>query len=207
MNTLKTTVTILALTTLGACNEYTAEMCTRANRADVPGLEGSHKMNTYLGESSGFNVDSAKFEVKRVDVGRYTLGGDERVRREMVAYEVSQLFSTCQVGGRFIGEWYRDDVKTYFAEAIHVTDKVYETNSLAFSKDELDAGGIPYKIIERKDEHPEGGLGLIRMRHAMAGQRDEDTYKVLVVDTAALSDATTAGAYLRNMTIMFRYFH
>ncbi|MBI4042713.1 MAG: hypothetical protein HY391_04465 [Deltaproteobacteria bacterium] len=85
----------VALLLLMGCNEYKVQICTEANRVDIPGLEGEHTV--YLQDPVSLMMHEEIFSVERAGVGLYSAAGVVALYTckfgEKILVEAQNLFS------------------------------------------------------------------------------------------------------------------
>ena len=116
----------VALILLMGCNEYKVQICTEANRVDIPGIEGEHTVY--------FMIQEETFSVKRTGVGLYS------------AADVVTLY-TCKVGEKILVEaqnffFGQDTYSSYFLSR---GEEGVDIVVAAFDREKLSREGVSFK--------------------------------------------------------------
>lgn len=117
---------------LMGCNEYKVQICTEANRVDIPGLEGEHTI--YLQDPESLMMQEQTFPVERGGVGLYSAAG------------VVALY-TCKFGEKILVEaqnlfFGQDTYSSYFLSR---GEEGMDLVVAAFDREKLDRAGVSFK--------------------------------------------------------------
>jgi hypothetical protein len=126
---------------LAGCNEYTTQLCTQANKVDVPGFEGNHTVVSY--DSEKHTVQKGTFAVTHNGLGSYIMN--------------NVAVSTCAFGKTVIAESPNADHNTFVSYILTSGASYIDFVLASLDKAEMDAASVPNQMVK----FPNGDEALV----------------------------------------------